>query len=200
MPHAILNPQSSKLIKFCALICLLAATSLMSGCTMNMRDQPRYEALERSAFFKDHRASRQLIEDTVARDNLRTDEYFYTGQVDGAPVEAFPFPVTKEMLERGHERFDIFCSPCHGRLGNGNGMIVQRGFKQPFSFHIDRLREAPPGYFYGAITNGFGSMPSYATRILPEDRWAIVAYVRALQLSQHATLNDVPESELDNLQ
>lgn len=197
MQHAILNPQSSKLIKLCALICLLF---VMSGCTMNMRDQPRYEALEGSTFFPDNRSSRQLVDDTVARNNLRTDEFFYAGQVDGAAVEAFPFPVTKEVLERGHERFDIFCAPCHGRLGNGEGMIVQRGFKQPFSFHVDRLREAPPGYFYGAISNGFGAMPSYATRVPPKDRWAIVAYIRALQLSQHATLNDVPASEVNNLQ
>ena len=197
MQHAILNPQSSKLIKLCALICLLF---VISGCTMNMRDQPRYEALEGSTFFADNRSSRPLVDDTVARNNLRTDEFLYTGQVDGAPVEAFPFPVDKEVLERGHERFDIFCAPCHGRLGDGNGMVAQRGFKHPPSFHIDRLREAPPGYFYGAISNGFGVMPSYAARINPKDRWAIVAYIRALQLSQHATLDNVPESEVDNLQ
>ncbi len=197
MQHAILNPQSSKLIKLCALICLLF---VMSGCTMNMRDQPRYEAFEGSTFFADNRSSRPLVDDTVARNNLRTDEFLYTGQVDGAPVEAFPFPVDKEVLERGHERFDIFCAPCHGRLGDGNGMVAQRGFKHPPSFHIDRLREAPPGYFYGAISNGFGVMPSYAARINPKDRWAIVAYIRALQLSQHATLDNVPESEVDNLQ
>ena len=197
MQHAILNPQSSKLIKLCALICLLF---IMSGCTMNMRDQPRYEALEGSTFFADNRSSRPLVDDTVARNNLRTDEFLYTGQVDGAPVEAFPFPVDKAVLERGRERFDIFCAPCHGRLGDGNGMVAQRGFKHPPSFHIDRLREAPPGYFYGAISNGFGVMPSYATRIKPKDRWTIVAYIRALQLSQHATLDNVPESEIDNLQ
>jgi len=197
MQHAILNPQSSKLIKLCALICLLF---VMSGCTMNMRDQPRYEALEGSTFFADNRSSRPLVDDTVARNNLRTDEFLYTGQVDGAPVEAFPFPVDKAVLERGRERFDIFCAPCHGRLGDGNGMVAQRGFKHPPSFHIDRLREAPPGYFYGAISNGFGVMPSYATRIKPKDRWTIVAYIRALQLSQHATLDNVPESEIDNLQ
>ncbi len=196
MQQATLKPQLSNLLKFCVLACLLF---VMTGCRFNMRDQPRYEALEGSTFFEDGRASRQMIEDTVARDNLRTDEHFYTGQVDGVPVETFPFPVTKEVLTRGQQRFDIFCAPCHGRLGDGNGMIVQRGFKQPFSFHIERLREAPPGYFYGAIANGFGAMPTYATRIPPKDRWAIVAYIRALQLSQNATLADVPEAELENL-
>jgi hypothetical protein len=169
-------------------ICLL----LVVGCRQDMHDQPRYEPLEGSAFFEDGRSARPRVEGTVARGHLRTDEHFYLGKSNGELVNTLPFPVTREVLERGQERFNIFCSPCHGRVGNGQGMIVQRGFRQPPSFHIDRLREAPVGYFFDVITNGFGTMYSYADRIPPKDRWAIVAYIRALQLSQNATLAEVP--------
>ncbi|MDW8167442.1 MAG: cytochrome c [Acidobacteriota bacterium] len=123
------------------------------------------------------------------------DEHLYTGKVRGQLAETFPFPITRSILERGRERYDIFCAPCHGRDGYGEGMIVQRGFRQPSSFHTDRLRQAPVGYFFDVITNGFGTMYSYASRIPPEDRWAIVAYIRALQLSQNARLQDVPPAE-----
>ena len=129
----------------------------------------------------------------MARGHLDDDAAFYTGKgPDGKPLDAFPFPVTKEVIERGQERFNIYCSPCHGRLGNGDGMIVRRGFRHPPSYHIDRLRSRPNGYIYDVITNGFGAMPDYAAQIAPRDRWAIVAYIRALQLSQNATVNDVP--------
>ena len=157
-----------------------------------MHDQPRYEPLEASSFFQDGRSARPLVAGTVARGELHEDEQFYTGKAGGTLVSTFPFPVTREVLERGQERYNIFCSPCHARVGNGQGIIVQRGFRQPSSFHIDRLREAPVGYFFEVITNGFGSMYDYADRIPPPDRWAIIAYIRALQLSQHATLEDVP--------
>jgi hypothetical protein len=162
------------------------------GCRQDMHDQPRYEPLEGSTFFSDGRSARPLVEGTVARGQLRLDEHFHFGKVNGKLVDTFPFPITKEILERGRERYDIFCSPCHDRVGNGQGMIVQRGFRPPPSYHIDRLREAPVGHFYDVITNGFGAMYSYADRLPPRDRWAIVAYIRALQLSQHATLEDVP--------
>lgn len=182
----------SRLPAICAALCLLM---VLTGCTMNLRNQPRYEPFEQSAFYKDKDSSRPLVADTVARDNLRIDSHFYTGQVDGEFADTYPFEITAEMLDRGQERFDIFCAPCHSRLGDGNGMVVQRGFKQPPSFHIERLQNETPGYFYGAITNGFGVMPSYASRIPPKDRWLIVAYIEALQLSQNATLNDVSQSE-----
>ncbi len=157
-----------------------------------MYDQPKYEPMEASSFFADGLSSRQQVRGTVARGQLRLDTHFYTGKVNGELAETFPVAVTREVLMRGRERYDIFCSPCHDRAGTGNGMVVQRGLRQPPSFHIDRLREAPVGYYFDVMTSGYGAMYSYASRIIPEDRWAIAAYVRALQLSQNATLEDVP--------
>ncbi len=157
-----------------------------------MYDQPKYEPMEASSFFADGLSSRQPVRGTVARGQLRLDAHFYAGKVNGELAETFPVAVTREVLERGHARYDIFCSPCHDRAGTGNGMVVQRGFRQPPSFHIDRLREAPVGHFFDVMTSGYGAMYSYASRITPQDRWAIAAYVRALQLSQNATLEDVP--------
>jgi mono/diheme cytochrome c family protein len=166
-----------------------------------MREQPKVKPLDQSDFFLDGQASRPLVADAVARGHLDLDQALYEGMnEDGTPIDAFPIEITREVLERGHQRFDIFCSPCHGRLGNGQGMIVQRGFKTPPSFHIDRLREAPPGYYYDAITNGFGVMYSYASRMSPEDRWAIIAYIKALQLSQNATVDDVPPDQRNKLE
>lgn len=170
-----------------------------TACRQDMHDQPRYEPLERNAFFEDGRASRPLVEGTVARGQLRLDDHFYTGKVNGELVTTLPFAATKEVLERGQQRYNIFCSPCHDQIGTGRGMIVQRGFRQPSSFHIDRLRQAQAGYFFDVMTNGFGTMYSYADRITPKDRWAIVAYIRALQLSQNAALEDVPAAERNKL-
>jgi hypothetical protein len=172
---------------------------LATACRQDMHDQPRYEPLERSTFFNDGRSARPFVEGTVARGHLKTDEQFYTGKVNGEPVNTLPFPATKEVLDRGHERYNIYCSPCHDRVGNGQGMIVQRGFRQPPSLHIDRLRQAPLGHFFDVMTNGFGTMYSYADRIAPQDRWAIVAYIRALQMSQNARLDDVPAEERSQL-
>ena len=140
-------------------------------------------------------ASRPLVPNTVARGHLNADEAFYTGKIGTNLVETFPFPITRQVLERGRERFDIYCSPCHGRTGEGNGMIVQRGFPAPPSYHIDRLRKAPVGHFFDVITQGYGVMYSYAQRVEPDDRWAIAAYVRALQLSRNATLANVPPQD-----
>lgn len=179
---------------------ILAALAFCAGCRQDMHDQPKYEALEASAFFPDERASRQLVPGTVARGQLRDDPHLYEGKIAGKPAEMFPFPVTLQVLQRGQERYNIYCTPCHDRLGNGEGMVVRRGFRRPPSYHIDRLRQAPPGYFYDVITNGFGAMQDYAAQIPVADRWAIVAYVRALQLSQNAVLADVPEAERQSLQ
>ncbi len=165
-----------------------------------MQDQPKYVPLRESDFFGDSRSARPLVADTVARGELRDDDHLYTGMVGGKPAETFPFPVTRQVLERGRQRYDIYCSPCHDNAGYGNGMVVQRGFRRPPSYHIDRLRNAPPGYFYDVISNGLGAMYSYASRIRPEDRWAIIAYIRALQLSQNARVEDVPEAQRDQLQ
>ena len=184
--------------KLCVLLVL--GFSAVFGCQQKMADQPRYEPLSRSTFFGDERAARPLVEGTVARGQLRSDEHLYTGKEGGKLVDTFPFPVTPSTLARGQERFNIYCSPCHDRVGTGQGMIVRRGYRAPASFHMDRLRQAPAGYFFDVMTNGFGAMPDYAQQVYPEDRWAIVAYIRALQLSQHATLADLPEDQRRQLE
>jgi mono/diheme cytochrome c family protein len=160
-----------------------------------MHDQPKYVPLRESAFFDDARSARPVIEGTVARGQLRDDPLVATGKVNGADATVFPAPVDAKTMLRGQERFNIYCSPCHGRTGAGNGMIVQRGYRRPPSLHDERLRAAPVGHFFDVITNGFGAMPDYAMQIRPEDRWAIIAYIRALQLSGHATLADVPAAD-----
>lgn len=177
-----------------------AGSSLLAACRRDMAQQPRYQPLEASTFFPNGMASRPIPAHTVARGHLNEDEHFYTGRIDGHLVTTFPAPVTRAMLERGQQRFEIYCAVCHGRTGEGNGMIVQRGFPPPPSLHIDRLRDAPPGYFFEVITNGYGLMYSYATRVEPTDRWAIAAYIRALQFSHHATLADAEPQGRANLE
>jgi mono/diheme cytochrome c family protein len=175
---------------------LLAATLLsLAGCREDMQVQPYYRPLRENDFFADKRSARPMIAGTVARGHLDADTYFYTGKVGNNDGDYMPFPVTPEVMARGQQRFNIYCSPCHSELGDGNGMIVQRGYKRPPSYHIDRLRRAPIGYFFDVMTNGFGAMPDYSQQVSPEDRWAIAAYIRALQLSQHATEADVPSGE-----
>ncbi|RUA16496.1 MAG: cytochrome c [Clostridia bacterium] len=179
---------------------ILLLALLLSSCTMDMKKQPHYESYEASAFFVDGSSARPLVADTVPHGQARLDDMLYTGMVDGSYAEEFPFPITKEDIQRGHERYDIYCAPCHGMTGAGDGMIVQRGFKQPPSLNQDRLRDAAPGYFYYAIDNGFGAMPSYANRIPVRDRWLIIAYIRALQLSQHASVSDLPQADQAKLE
>jgi mono/diheme cytochrome c family protein len=157
-----------------------------------MHDAPRYEAYEASAIFPDGRASRSAPANTVARGWLRDNEALYTGKVDGQLVDRVPFALTTADLRRGQERFTIYCTPCHGQLGDGNGMVVQRGLRQAANFHHDRLRQERIGYLFDVMTNGFGAMQSYAEQVPVRDRWLIAAYVRALQYSQNASLNDVP--------
>ena len=162
------------------------------ACRRDMHDQPKYIPLRESAFFTDQRSARPLVSGTVARGHLREDALLYTGKLNGADATMFPFAIDDRVMARGHERFDIYCAPCHGRTGQGDGMIVRRGYRRPPTFHQDRLRDAPVGHFFDVITNGFGAMPDYATQIKAEDRWAIIAFVRALQLSEHATIAEVP--------
>jgi len=176
-------------------LALLASTAILAGCRQDMHDGPRYEAFEASSTFPDNRASRTAPAGTVARGWLRDDDALYTGKIDGQMVDQFPFAIGREDLVRGQQRFNIYCTPCHGRLGDGQGMVVQRGLRQAASYHQDRLRQEKNGYFFDVITNGFGAMPDYAVQIRPEDRWAVVAYIRALQLSGHATLADVPAAD-----
>jgi len=174
----------------------ITAIALTSACRLDMHVQPRQNPLSRSDFFPDQRSARPPVEGTVARGQLHEDSYFYTGKIGNNPGDRMPFAVTREVLERGRERFDIFCAPCHSRLGDGNGFVPSRGFaRRPPSFHIQRLQKAPLGYFFDVITEGFGIMPDYASQIPTQDRWDIVAYVRALQLSQNATIADVPAGQ-----
>ncbi len=178
---------------------LLLLVALLAGCRNDMRDQPRYRALRQSDFFGDDRSARPQLAGTVARGQLREDALYFTGRAGPQLSDTLPFPVTKEVLERGRERFNIHCTPCHDRTGNGQGMVVQRGFRQPPSFHIDRMRQAPVGHFFDVMTNGFGAMSDYAARIAVRDRWAIAAYIRALQYSQRASVNDVPAEKRGEL-
>lgn len=157
-----------------------------------MHIQPKLKTLRKSSFFGDERSERPLVEGTVARGELRQDTYFYTGKINDQDGTYMPFPVTKEVLERGQQRFNIYCSPCHSYVGDGNGMIVQRGYQRPPSYTDPRLMNAPIGHFYDVISHGYGKMPDYAAQVAPRDRWNIAAYIRALQLSQHAPANLVP--------
>lgn len=177
-----------------------ASLFLAAGCRQDMQVQPRYKPLAPSDFWGDGRSARPPVPGTVARGELRINEAMYTGKVNGVPVDAFPFAITAKDLERGRERYNIYCSPCHDYTGSGNGLVVQRGFPPPPSYHIERLRKAPVGHFFDVMTRGYGTMYSYAGRISPEDRWRIAAYIRALQLSQHGTLDDVPAKDREKLE
>ena len=179
-------------------VCVLFS-ALLLGCRQDMHVQPKYVPGDPSSFFPDGRSERPPVAGTVARGQLRTDALLYAGRINGAVADMFPFPITSADLSRGRERYNIYCSPCHDYTGSGNGMIVQRGFPSPPSFHIERLRQAPAGHFFEVITNGLGLMYSYASRVSPDDRWRIAAYIRALQLSQHGTMGDVPASESNAL-
>lgn len=171
----------------------------MAACRNDMHDQPRYKPLAASDFFSDHRAARPQVEGTVARGHLRLDEARYTGKIAGEDIDQFPIPITRADIERGQNRFNIYCTPCHGRLGDGNGMVVLRGYRQAASYYTNKLIKSPVGHFFDVITNGFGAMPSYASRVEPDDRWRIIAYIRALQLSESAKLSDVPPDKRQDL-
>jgi mono/diheme cytochrome c family protein len=177
---------------------VLAAAAL-SGCRQDMHNTPVAQPLRESLFQKGVSASRTPVEGTVARGTLQDDAEFFTGKNGATAVNALPFPLTAAVLDRGEERFNIYCTPCHGLSGRADGMIVRRGYRQPPSFHVDRLQQAPLGHFYDVMTNGFGAMPDYRAQIAPRDRWAIAAYVRALQLSQHAGAADIPADERQKL-
>jgi mono/diheme cytochrome c family protein len=170
----------------------MAATLVLAGCRQDMQDQPKFFPQRGTDFYADGRSVRPQVENTVARNQLRENAYFYSGLINGKEGDGMPFPATLEVLERGQERYNVYCTPCHSRVGNGVGMIVQRGYMKAGSFHSARLETAPLGHFFHVISNGYGAMPDYASQIVPEDRWAIVAYIKALQLSQKATQADVP--------
>ena len=179
------------------LILLLAAlTLLLAACGGAMSDQPRLEPYEFSDFFADGQASRPLVANTIPREGYTEDMAFATGLRDGEPVTTIPMPVTLDVIQRGQERYNIYCAPCHGLDGDADGMIVQRGFPEPPSYYSDRLRLAAPGHTYDVITNGFGVMFDYAAQVHPADRWAIVAYIQALQLSRSASADALPAEDL----
>lgn len=176
-------------------VALIGALITLSGCRLDMHVQPRYDPLSSTTFFGDGRSARPAVPGTVARGHQQDDELLYTGRINGNLADLFPFPITQADLERGQQRYNIYCTPCHDYTGSGNGMIVQRGFPPPPSYHIDRLKKAPVGHFFDVITNGYGAMYSYRDRVPVKDRWRIAAYIRALQLSQSASVNDVPADE-----
>lgn len=182
-----------------SLLVLGALVFGLAGCD-DMYDQPKFRGLRRTTLFDNDQSARPVVKGTIARGGLRDDEGFFSGKVNGKDVDTFPFPVTAAVLDRGRERFDIYCSPCHDKTGDGRGMVVLRGAKQPPSFHEERLRAAAPGHVVDVITNGFGAMYSYAARVKPKDRWAIAAYVRALQLSQNVAVADLTPKERADLQ
>lgn len=180
---------------------LLMLVLVAAGCGRDdMADQPRYDPLGQSEFFSNGMTSRPIPPGTVARGQMQADALLVTGKIDGKPAEAFPMAVDLQVIQRGRERYNIYCSVCHGETGDGNGMIVQRGFTRPPSFHIDRLRDAPAGHYVDVITNGWGAMFSYNDRVKPHDRWAIAAYIRALQLSQHADAALLPPGQRTKLE
>jgi mono/diheme cytochrome c family protein len=197
-PPARKNPAAglsarARLGLFTALLLVVFAAS----CRQDMQDQPKYKPLAPSRFFSDGKSARQLVEGTMP---YSPEGKATPPMADLSKMTTLPFALTPQVMDRGQERFNIYCSPCHGRLGYGAGMVVQRGFLAPPSFHIDRLRQAPLGHFYDVMTHGFGAMPSYADKVAPEDRWAVAAYLRALQLSQRATINDAPPEERAKIQ
>jgi mono/diheme cytochrome c family protein len=182
------------------LVCLLLVVVFCGGCRRDMFNQPRTKALRESDFFADGSSARPLPPYTVARGHLNEDDAFYRGMIGTNLVETIPVPVTRALLERGRERFEIVCAECHGRSGEGDGMVVQRGFPAPPSYHIARLRTAPIGHFYDVMTRGYGVMYSQATRVEPADRWAIAAYIRALQLSHNVRLSDLSPQQQAKLE
>jgi mono/diheme cytochrome c family protein len=172
-------------------VAALSSVCFLAGCRQDMQNQPRMYPQRGSEVFTDGRSARAQVENTVGRNQLHEDSYFYTGLQGGKEGDGLPIALTPAVMQRGQERYNIYCTPCHSRVGNGDGMIVQRGYRPAGNFHTDRLRNAPLGHFFAVITNGYGAMPDYASQVTPEDRWAIAAYIRALQLSQNAKTSDV---------
>lgn len=177
------------------MMAVMSALALLAGCRQDMHDQPKFIPQRGTSFFADGRSVRPQVVNTVARGQLHEDSYYYTGMADGKEGTMMPFPVTSVVLERGQEKFNLYCTPCHSRVGNGQGMIVQRGYRPAGNFQTARLLNAPIGHFFTVMTHGFGAMPDYSAQLTESDRWAVAAYIRALQLSQNAKLSDVPAGE-----
>ncbi len=186
--------------RLAALAGSLSLLLLVSGCRQDMQNQPKFFPQRGTTFYADGRSVRPQVEHTVARNQMDEDTYFYTGVQNGKEGDGLPIPLNAATMERGQERYNIYCTPCHSRVGNGEGMIVQRGYRPAGDFHTDRLRNAPLGHFFAVMTNGYGAMPDYSAQLTPADRWAVAAYIRALQLSQNATRSDVvPGAQVEDL-
>lgn len=187
--------KTMRVMRTAAIFGATAAMLVLAGCRQDMQDEPKFFPQRGTTFYPDGRSVRPQVEGTVARNQGDEDSYFYTGLVNGKEGDGLPIELTADTMARGQERFDVYCTPCHSRVGNGDGMIVQRGYRPAGDFHTDRLRNAPLGHFFNVMTNGYGAMPDYAAQITPQDRWAIAAYIRALQLSQDARQSAVPAGE-----
>lgn len=185
-----------------SILTLIFITTIIgvSGCHLDMYDQPKFKPLAANPFFADSMASRPLVEGTVARGDTERDELLYTGKINGKVANVFPFSVTREILSRGQDRYNVFCSPCHSKLGDGRGMIVQRGFPAPVSYHADSIRTKPVGFYFDVITNGYGKMFNYASSVSVKDRWEIIAYIRALQESRRVRISELPLDERRKLE
>jgi hypothetical protein len=184
---------------FALRLALAGGVLLVAGCRQDMHNQPKYVPYRSSEFFRDGLSERQPVVGTVARGDLHADQYFFTGKNGTKEGDQFPFPITLQVMERGRERYDIYCSPCHSRVGDGNGMIVKRGYRQAANFHLPRYLAEPVGHYYDVISHGWGAMPDYAAQIEPADRWAIAAYIRALQYSRSGSMADVPADQRGQL-
>jgi len=178
----------------------MASLLVLAGCRQDMHDQPKFFPQRGTTFYADGRSARPQVAETVAREQLHEDSYFYTGLIAGKEGDGLPLALTPELMARGQERYNVYCTACHSRVGNGDGMIVQRGYKPAGNFHTERLRNAPLGHFYAVMTNGYGAMPDYAAQLTPADRWAVAAYIRALQLSQDAKPADAGSAQTENLE
>jgi mono/diheme cytochrome c family protein len=194
------GPAPTGAARMPALLVTAALVLTTAACRQDMHDAPRYDPLEASPVFSGGASSQPLVEGTDARGHLNDDELLETGRLNGQVVDQFPFEITSADLDRGQVRFNVYCSPCHGQTGQGDGLVVQRGYKAPPSLHDIRLRVTPAGYYFGVISEGFGVMPDYRAQIAPDDRWRIIAYIRALQLSHEATVADVPAADLERLE
>ena len=182
------------------ILAFLFVAVLITGCRQAMAEQPKIEPLEPSVFFENFQSARPIPDNAVPRQATVEPEWFYSGMQDGEVVQTVPLTLTEELLARGQERYNIYCAPCHGLTGDGEGIVARRGFPEPPSYHSERLRQAPAGYFFQVITDGFGTMYSYAARVKPADRWAIIAYIRALQLSQNAPVDELPPEDIEGLE
>jgi hypothetical protein len=193
------NNGRCRLLKALGISSLLVFTIGSSSCAYDMSRQPKYKPMSYSDFFPDYRSERPVVDGTIALNPLYGNNSYFSAHLAEIARSGIPIPITLDLLKRGQEKFNINCSPCHDRIGNGEGIIVQRGFPHPPSYHTERLRQAPDGHFFAVITEGLGRMWSYANRVDAGDRWAVAAYIRALQLSQNAAITDVPQSKLNQL-